>query len=125
MKDVRHLDAEILDRGQHDDVGLFEIVSVLSLACPEMTAESVRDTALAAVRRLVGGGLVDAGAMTDDGFVPRTDDLDALLNEVRVAYDGDIMGTWQYRLWVRTTPEGDRAAQQAAANPERIDPPRG
>ena len=93
---------------------------MLSLACPELAVDEVRDAALDAVRRLVRDGLVDAGAMTDDGFVPRPHELDALLGEVLAAYDGDLMGTWQYRLWLRTTPEGDQVAQRAT-----VDPPRG
>ena len=59
------------------------------------------------VTALVGQGWFRPGTVEEaSGFVPLTDELDAVLGGICASWDGWNDGTWWYAVWLELTNEG-------------------
>jgi hypothetical protein len=114
VSDLTELERELLVEGLGDYVGLWEFASWLRTHEPSATDEEVRRKATEAVRRLVVGGHMSPGALTDGGgFSPWTSDAGESLQ--RIDREWRALGrdpTIAEICWFSNTPSGDALARE-------------
>ena len=110
LSDIRK---EILVEGLDDYVGLWELPWILRRRKPESTDDEVRERALEILSPLLREGLIEAGALRDDGdFLPWPCTPEEALARIdkewrELGQDPNIGQV----CWFSNTASGDRAAE--------------
>lgn len=110
-------EVQVLIKGLHDWVGIWEFAADARQENPGGSPEEIRNGAMSRIRALISEGLMRAGDVGEAGFEPWTEGSTSAIQRIDRAWQELGRDPNLYEVcWLANTDLGDEVANSAAAS---------